>query len=239
MPLKVVELSYPEVKDLIKKGYKTLIIPVGTIEAHGPHLPLGTDALIPEIIAREIADDLKALIAPTIFYGITSSLLRYAGTSTLSVNTLSEMLKEIIRSYHFHGFEKFIILNGHGGNIEAIKNALNELWLEDRIKSIVIHWWVFAKDITLEVFNEPGAHAGVDETAFILSEFPELVRRTDYSNETYLKINGVDVWPSPGSIILYEKGKGLPRFDENLAKEYVSKVIEAIKELLKTILNKI
>lgn len=239
MTLKIIELSYLDVKNLINEGYRNLIIPVGTIEAHGPHLPLGTDALIPQIIAERIAGDLNALIAPTIYYGITSSLLRYTGTSTLSVSTLSEVLKDVIKSYHFHGFEKFIILNGHGGNIEAIKNALNDLWLKNKIKSIAIHWWIFARDITLEIFNEPGAHAGVDETAFILSEFPHLVRKTDFSNEIYLKVNGVDVWPSPGSIILYEKDKGLPRFNEELARNYVNKVIETIKEYLKMILEKI
>lgn len=233
MSLKLLELTYRDVEKLIKEGHNKLLIPVGTIEAHGPHLPLGTDALIPEIIADEIAKDLKALIAPTIYYGITSTLLRFSGTSTLTNETLKRLLMEIIDSYRNHGFKIFVILNGHGGNITPIREALNELWLKMRIKSIAVHWWVLAKEITINIFGEPGAHGGVDETAFILSRYPELVRHYDFEDEVYLKENGIDVWPSPGSIITYEKDKGLPRFDRDLANEYVKEVINFMRDKLK------
>ena len=240
MKLKIIELTYRDVEKLISDGYRNLIIPVGTIEAHGPHLPLGTDALIPEIIAESIASDIKALIAPTLYYGLTSSLLRYTGTSTLSQETLVNQLKEVILSYKQHGFEKFVIMNGHGGNIDAIRKALNDLWLEHRIKSIAIHWWIFAREVTLRVFGEPGAHAGVDETAFILHRYPELVREEYYTdNESFLKENGLDIWPSPGSIIIYERNRGLPRFDKDLADKYVGEVINLIRNRLIELLSKI
>ncbi len=239
MELKLLYLTYKDVDMLIKKGYTNLIIPVGTIEAHGPHLPLGTDALIPEIIAEEIAESIKALIAPTVYYGITQTLLRYKGSTSVSGATLRNLLKEIIRVYHAHGFQKFVIINGHGGNVTSIRDAMNDLWLENRIKSIVVHWWIYTRNITEEIYGEPGGHGGLDETAFILAKMPKFVKKYDFNEEVYLYERGIEVWPAPGSIIIYEKNKGLPKLDTDLADKYVKAVIKALKNRIRELLKRI
>ena len=184
---KLGEMTYKEVEEAIKQGYNKLILPIGTLEAHGPHLPLDTDTIIPLDVAMAIAPKIKALIAPPIHYGITSSLLGFPGGASVSEKTLEITLKEIVISLNRHGFEIFIILNGHGGNRNAIKNALRDLWVNYKIKSVSIDWWIYASIITKEVYGEQGAHAGVDETAMILAKHPEMVKADLYDeSEIYL-----------------------------------------------------
>jgi len=234
------ELTYREVEEALSQGFNKLIIPVGTVEAHGPHLPLDTDTLIPNSIAIELASRLKALIAPPIHYGVTSSLLRFAGTSTVSEETLKRVIIEVILSFRRHGFELFIILNGHGGNRNAIKSAQKELWMEHSVKTISVDWWIFVKNVTNEVFGEVGAHGGVDETAMILAKYPDLVREDLYSkNEVRLHEDGLSVYPEPGSIIIYRENEGLPKFNKELAEKYFVKVVEFLEKRLKSVISSI
>ena len=235
------KMTYLQVKKKIIDGWRNLILPIGTMEAHGNHLPLATDTYIPLEISKRIAPKIKALSAPPLYYGVTRSLLGYHGSSTLKEETMKSVVKEIILSYKRQGFEKFIIMNGHGGNIDVIKNAQYDLWLEHEIKSIRIDWWIFVRKITEETFNMKGAHAGIDETAMILATKSDLVDRSvDFKNETYLYQNGLTVYPFPGTIILYEsEDRGLPDFDENKAKEYFDRVVKYLTSKIKEILEKI
>lgn len=234
------ELTFKEVEEALVQGFDKLIIPIGTVEAHGPHLPLDTDTLIPMSIAVELASRLKALVAPPIHYGITSSLLGFSGTATISEETLKTVIVEVILSFRRHGFKLFIILNGHGGNRNAIRSALRELWRNHGVKSIVVDWWIFVRDVTKEVFGEVGAHGGVDETAMILSKYPELVREDLYSvDEVHLFTEGLSSYPEPGSIIIYKENEGLPKFDRELAEKYFVKVIDFLENKLRNIISKI
>ena len=239
MRIKLIYMTYQEVKEHIEKGYTNLIIPIGTLEAHGPHLPIGTDIIIPEKIAEEIAERIKALIAPSIQYGITTSLLCYHGGTSILDKNLEQTLIEIIRNFHAHGFKLFILINGHGGNIEPIKNAQRTLWKNYRIKSIAIHWWIYVKEITQNVFGEIGGHAGVDETAIMLATHPELVKRINTTDEVFVFRNGLDVYPCPGSIILYRENEGYPRFDVELAKKYFKAVVDSIVSDILDLMDKL
>ncbi len=239
MNLKLIYMTYRDVKDLIEKGYTNLIIPIGTLEAHGPHLPIGTDILIPEIIAESIAEKIKALIAPAIPYGVTTSLLRYHGGTSVSEKTLEQMIVEIIRNFNPYGFDVFIIINGHGGNINPIRNAVRYLWKESRIKSIVIHWWIYAGSITEKIFGEPGGHAGVDETSMILATHPQLVKKIDIDSEVTIVKRGLEVYPSAGSLILYEEDKGRPIFDIDLSKKYFNAVIRELLSEINDLIKKL
>jgi len=225
-------LTYPDVKDLIKDGWRRLLIPVGTLEPHGPHLPLGTDSIIPHDLAVDIAGRIRGLVAPTIEYGVVNSLLGYPGSTSIGESTLERLIVEIILGFSKIGFKYYIILNGHGGNIEPIRAAQRILWREHNIKTISIHWWIEARDITRDVYGETGAHAGVDETAIILHKHPELVKIIDVSNSVLYVSRGFDAYPTPGTILVYEKEMGLPNFDKKLASRYYREVLEHIIRLI-------
>ncbi len=239
--LEIYNMTYVKVKEYIEKGYNRLIIPIGTMEAHSNHLPLATDVYIPWEIAKKIAPKIKALIAPPIFYGITRSLLSYPGSSAIKAETLKNLVKEIILSHKRQGFDIFIILNGHSTNSDIIKSAQYDLWVEYGIKSVRIDWWIYAKDVTQNVFGKMGAHAGIDETAMILATHPELVvKDANYESEVQVHTEGITVYPYPGALIMYKSAnEGLPEFDEKKAKEYFEAVTDFLAKNLGEILEKI
>src|SRR5512139_330415 len=130
------ELNWAEFEKLVPSKYDTAILPVGTIEAHGV-APLGTDNLIPVEMARRIADDLKALVAPVVNYGITRTLLAYPGSLSVSAETFEKYLTEIMLSIADCKFEKLVVLNGHGGHLDQLGRAAREVWASKKIKIAV------------------------------------------------------------------------------------------------------
>ena len=240
MTREIFYLTYPKVKKLIKEdSINRAILPIGTTEAHGSHLPLGTDVIIPYELAKSLANRLNALILPPINYGVVTSLLGHPGSVTLSEETLERMVYEIITSFSHHGINTFIILNGHGGNNTALDVVSRRLWVEKRLHIILIHWWIYAANITKSILEEPPGHAGIDETAAILATHPDLVDTSaDIKKEVYLARPGLKVYPNPGSIFLYnEEMKGLPKFDKTQSKKFWDALVSALESLLSKLLR--
>jgi creatinine amidohydrolase len=104
--------SWTEVQDYLKRS-KTVIIPTGSIEQHGEHLPLGTDTMVAEGLAESVALQAKLLVAPTLCYGWSPHHMVLTGTVTIRPEVLIEYLYDVIDSLSQHGFEKFLLLNGH------------------------------------------------------------------------------------------------------------------------------
>jgi creatinine amidohydrolase len=232
-------LTYVEVKELLNKGMDLIILPIGTVEAHGPHLPLATDVIIPVNLAEKLAGSINSLIAPPIYYGVTRSLLAYAGSLTVSSQVFKEYVKGILLSFAKHGFTKAVVINGHGGHLTELKEAAMEVWSETKLKTIVFHWWIALEQYTKDFFKEQGGHGAVDETAMIMAIDESLVKKELYSEESAaLNTQGVDVYPFHGPIVLYKKGEGLPMFDAREAAKYFKGVITNTIETVKEILDK-
>ena len=210
---KLEELNWMEFKRLVPKQSDAVLVPVGTIEAHGV-TGLGTDNQIPLSIAERIAEPVQALIAPTIHYGITRTLLPYPGSLTVLPETFERYVAEVAASLADAGFRRIVFLNGHGGNTEALKNASVRLYRDKQAYSMVIDWWTLCDEEVRRVYGHAGGHAGTDETAMVLVDHPEQVRKQEYKKElAFLTRPGLAALPFPGSIILYKKGEGFPDFD--------------------------
>ena len=232
------KLNYKEFKKLVPSQIGLVILPIGTIEAHGA-IPLGTDNIIPFNIAYEIAEELNAIVAPTVPYGITHSLLPYPGSLTVSTPSFKSYVLDILLSLAKAGFNNILILNGHGGNTRTLRDLQLEVWEKTELKSIMIEWWDFASGVTEEVYGESGGHAGVDETAMVMAVDPALVHPDLYdANDAYVIRNGAYVYPNGGTILISKKGEGLPIFDEKRAKIYWDKVRDEIISFVKGILGK-
>jgi len=222
-----------DLKKIINRNKITnVLLPVGTIEAHGL-IPLGTDAIIPEKLSVDIADQLNALIAPTIVYGITSSLLPYTGSITLSESSFENMIFDIAKSLKKDGFKNLLIINGHGGNISTLKKTSKKIYKELGLFVFIVHWWLLCSKITEEHFGQTGGHAGLDETAMIQSIDENLVRweLLDKPVKGQAYKNGFDVIPFPAPIIYYKEGEGKPENNKDKSDKYYKKVKE---EVLKT-----
>lgn len=123
------EQNSSEIKKIIKKN-KVAILPLGAVEAHGPHLPLGTDNYLAERISEKLAEKIECLVFPPVYYGQVWSLENFPGSITLSNETLINILYEIGKGIQKNGFLIFAIVNAHLGNTTAIKEAQRKLFLE-------------------------------------------------------------------------------------------------------------
>ena len=230
MPLKLENMNWMEFDELVPDKIDTVILPVGTIEAHGV-TNLGTDVSIPVFISEKIAEDLNAIVAPPIYYGITRTLYSYPGSLTVSSPVFESYLTEIMLSLAEKGFLRILVINGHGGHIDELKNAAMKVHRDKKAKVTVIHWWILCEELTKKFFGETGGHAGLDENAAVLAIDKDLVKKRRYKKDmVYFQKSGVYSLPGPGSIVIYKKGEGYPDFDVKKAKAYMDRVVKKIKD---------
>lgn len=172
------ELTSAELSEMEKE--KTIVfIPIGSIEAHGAHLPLLTDFYQAESVCLALASRFNALLAPPIFYGHCSSTKNFPGTISLSTNTLRSLIQEILFEFARNGFKNFVIISGHAGNahMEAIREAAKALVDKDeKIKIMVLSDYEIAYELRGVKFPEDDGHGGLIETSRMLAIRPELVK---------------------------------------------------------------
>jgi len=168
------EMSWTEAKEYFMKN-DVAILPVGSNEQHGPQNPLGTDHLIAKAIAEETAKRSRVLCLQVIPFGVSSHHKQFWGTIYISPKTFKNYVKEACLALNYYGVRKIVIVNGHGGNI----NALTELARELREKGIFIsifQWWPVAGKLLPDLFkSEERGHAGAEETSVNLALHPHIV----------------------------------------------------------------
>ena len=119
-------LSYPEVEQYLKKN-DIILVPTGSVEQHSPYGLIGTDFITAEAVAQRVARALQILVAPTVKYGVSPHHMAFSGTVSLVPDTMIMLISDIIQSLVAHGFRRIVFINGHGGNINAIKTAMERL----------------------------------------------------------------------------------------------------------------
>ena len=136
------KLTWPEINDAIVRK-PICVVPVGSIEQHGPHLPLDVDVVCPRGVAAgagcEVPD--KMLVLPTLWNGYTAHVMDFPGTINSHHTTLLESVLDITRSLAYHGFEKILLLNGHGSNFPILDLAARRTNLETNAECAAISWW--------------------------------------------------------------------------------------------------
>lgn len=217
---------------------KTVLLPIGTMEAHGI-IPLGTDSIIPSKLALDIAETMDFLVAPTINYGITSSLLPYPGSNTVRPDTFKNLIGDIAKGLVKDGFNRLVIINGHGGNINAIKEITRIIYDKLNLICITLNWWLICSELTEDHFKQRGGHGGIDETAMIQAICPQTVKweLLEQKIEGRVHHQGVDSVPFPSTIIYYKTGEGKPVDDEVNSQQYYRKVQKKLVEILKDIFS--
>jgi creatinine amidohydrolase len=225
---RMADLTWQRFEELVPERIQRVLLPVGTMEAHGV-LPLGTDTLIPDRLVERLAEPLDALIAPTISYGLTSSLLAYPGSMTLEKETFEDMVYEIGAELQRNGFQQILLLNGHGGQTDELKHVAGELHRDLDVACMVVEWWPLAAEACRKVFGVAGGHAGVDETAAVLALAPDLVEPDRMDDALSYQVRpGLIARPAPGPILHFGQDEGDPVFDEAKAGRYLEAMVEAV-----------
>ena len=232
-------LTWREIQELVPANIDTVILPVGTVEAHGASC-IGTDNYIPDSIAQVIAPELSALIAPIVNHGITRSLYGYPGSTTISPQVFIDYLLDILRSFARSKFKNVIILNGHGGNTASLKDVVTTGNHQIGLNICCLDWWEMCRELTKEHFGESGGHAGLDENAMVMAINPEFGRKERYTDDLlYSFAPGANVYPIPGTILTYTPDAGRPRFDNlDEAKAFHAKVCAKVCEFSKFVLER-
>jgi len=238
------DLNWMEFKQLVPAKINTVILTVGTLEAHG-FINNGADNTVPIALANSIAPDINALIAPHIPYGITGILAPYPGSLHIPPDPFRNYVQAVLLGLVSNGFKNIIILNGHGPQVGVLQDLAEKLALEHKgVNTLVINWWILTSDVTKEVFGEDGGHATNNETAMVQAVNPKLVHWDLFTGKdmaTALPSPG-DGWsatPFPSTILLYTEGQGLPK-DRSQAKaqEYYDKVVAKVKAVIEDTLHK-
>ncbi|NOQ86271.1 MAG: creatininase family protein [Deltaproteobacteria bacterium] len=174
------ELSMKEFEKKATK-IKTVIIPVGSLEAHGPHLPLGTDTIEVYEIAKRVAQLVDVFVAPPLSYGLCRSTSKHPGTVVITGDTLRNLIKDIVKSLHSNNLKRFLIISGHASSLhlaalqEAGESLLEEL--PSDVNIAVVSAYALAQEAASEICEtEDDSHAGEIETSLILHLKPHLVK---------------------------------------------------------------
>jgi creatinine amidohydrolase len=176
--MQLADISWEQCAEYLARDDR-IVFPIGATEQHGRHLGLGADYLIAHEIARRIGDATGVLVAPALNYGMSHMHFEFAGTLSLSPDTLSAVLQDIFLSLHRHGFRRILVVNGHGGNQPSLQSAaavISSRFPELRLKSF--QWWLepeITRIVDETLGAQRGTHASNHETAFLRAVAPQAV----------------------------------------------------------------
>ncbi|MFX0094330.1 MAG: creatininase family protein [Candidatus Hodarchaeota archaeon] len=170
-----------EITKITREEFKRLIdakplavIPVGSIEQHGPHCALGTDSLIAEALSQEACKQTDTLCVPTVFVGLSEHHKGFPGTLWTSHHSFFNYLFDIAKSLVYQGVKKLIFVNGHGGNTSLLANLCSQLRSQLNVISLVFQWWTPPTEVQ-RIFKVGAVHADGVETSMIAAVNPQLV----------------------------------------------------------------
>lgn len=171
------DMTWEEIKQKIDNSDKTIILPFGSTEQHGPHLPVGTDTMVAVTLAQDAAQKTGIPVAPPLWFGWSPHHMVLPGTITIRPEILAEIAFDIISSLHHHGFDKFILINGHRiVNITWMQIAGERAKRELGVKLMIFDPAYMSKTITAKLGWGPVGHAEEIEGSHMMYRYPDLVK---------------------------------------------------------------
>lgn len=176
-------MTWPQVEAYLAHS-TAIILPIGSTEQHGPTGLIGTDALCAEAVADKVGEALGVVVAPTLAIGMAQHHMAFPGTMTLKPSTLLAVVEDCLLSLVRHGFDRVLMINGHGGNVATINAAFSQTQMElDRLsprpalRTRLVNWWetpeVMAASVRLFA-DMVGSHATPPEVALTWALHPDL-----------------------------------------------------------------
>ncbi len=176
--MKLAELHWPEVQQLDREKI-VAILPVGSMEQHGPDLPFQVDTFVSSRLAEDLEKSVPGvLLLPPIWSGVSAHHMDFPGSITLRAKVFIDLLHDICASLHHHGFRRVVLLNGHGGNRSSLEVLGQELFVEFGLTVNTLAYWDLVPDLvkSLKKSKSKGmGHSGELETSLMLHLAPHLV----------------------------------------------------------------
>jgi creatinine amidohydrolase len=211
-PVLIAEMAWTDYQRRVEHDSPVVLLPIGSLEQHGPHSPLGSDEMLTRLIAIAVAEQVGGLVAPSIPYGCrsqprTGGGWHFSGTTSIEGQTLTLLVRDLLQEFARHGLRKIAVLDTHYENewfvIEGIEHALKELRRDghDDVKIVKFRYFEFITPEILErVFPDgfpgwPLEHAGVMTTALHLYLTPELVDMSKAPTHGVIEYPPYDVFP--------------------------------------------
>jgi len=169
--------SWAEVSEMEREN-KIILIPLGSTEQEGTHLPIGVDTYVAEEIARKVAKETGSLVGPTLPVGYSEWFLEFPGTISLKMETFTQVIREYCSSLVHHGFRKFIFVNGHAGNSPGVDVVARELKLNHDVEIAMVQIWKLANSLAKDIPDlkeNVFRHAGELMTSLMLYIHPDTV----------------------------------------------------------------
>ena len=182
-------MTWPEVEAYLEIS-NGIIIPIGSTEQHGPTGLIGTDAICDETLAWRTGELANAVVGPTLAVGMSEHHMHFPGSITLRPSTLIAVVRDVILSLARHGFRRFFVVNGHGGNTASINAAFFEVYTEvprvvengDEVRGLNGEWWETpsAEKLSKELFGDKdGDHASASEVSIASAAYPDHLKTAD------------------------------------------------------------
>lgn len=214
------EMTTTDVKEHLKKD-TLIVIPVGSVEQHGPANPLGTDYMLATHVARKACEQVDVICAPPMPIGISQHHNKFAGTLWFSHRLFAKILMQYALSLAHHGFDHIVFINGHGGNTGVLQEVTFRLYADHKIKAATVNWYeMFDNEMAKELFPKMNlAHAEAIETSSNLGAHPHLVKLD--------RVPGITSADSWGKTVA---GRGVPGFTHEFAPDGVVGSLDDISE---------
>jgi creatinine amidohydrolase len=200
-------LTSKQIAEMQDKDKAVIVLPIASIEQHGPHMPVFTDSIIcEEVLARSLKllpDSFPIWVLPLLPYAKSNEHAGFAGTFTLTSETLIKVLKEIGDNVARNGFRRFAILNAHGGNTEIIDFVIRDIREKTNLLVFALHIGLrvaLPSEGLSEMEKVYGIHAGDAETSMLLHCSPDLVRREFAPNGLPSHLEEMDTPPFMGAL---------------------------------------
>ena len=176
------EMRWPEMKE-VDRGRAVVVVPTGSMEQHGPHLPLQVDAYIASRLAGDLEERIPdVMLLPPVWSGVSPHHMDFPGSITLRPRVFIDLLRDLCVSFTHHRFSRIVLLNGHGGNRSSLEVLSQELYSDLGLSVNVVVYWDLVPDLlkSMKKSHSKGmGHSGEIETSLMLYLAPHLVSMKD------------------------------------------------------------
>lgn len=202
-------LSFSEIGEVAETN-PVLLIPMGTVEQHGPHMPVNADNMVAGFVATRTAEATDAFVAPGLNYGCSDVFRNFPGTISIRHDTLAQLLEEVLEGYIRSGFRRFVFVNNHGGNEIVIERIARIMRERHGILVGSVYPWSLGYALMRDQYDDVDkayGHGAEPETSAMLAMFPDDVTWDRIETGTFQSFQG---WEPTGYSKVKVEGQSVP-----------------------------